>query len=242
MEIKYINLFKIKYIIMFHSQNNFDNSYKNFKLIFNPQEASLQNIKYFLESYKPSKDSTLISKKFIEECPLYTEESQIPENYEFLKNTFDRNLVFYIRHGPNRNRNHYHYNIPKNYYPKVPLVLSPSCPLVLKINKDESTTNFENNLFDKIWNLKFYYDDNEFDYGPYNSNYIYEFIKNYYDGLNKDEKKSFNLLIIDYMSDIHYQPDALYQMFEDEIKKGKIDKAEQTDNENNKKDNSEVKK
>ena len=50
---------------MFHSQNKFDNSYKNFKLIFNPQEASLQNIKYFLESYKPSKDTTLISKKFI---------------------------------------------------------------------------------------------------------------------------------------------------------------------------------
>ena len=224
---------------MFHPQNKFDNSYKNFKLIFNPQQASLQNIKYFLESYKPSKNTSLLSKKYIEECPLYTEESQIPESYEFLKNTFDRNLVFYIRHGPNRNRNHIIYNIPKNYYPKVPLILSPTCPLVLKINKvDENNINFENNLFDKIWNLKFFYGDKEFDYGPYNSNYTYEFIKNYYEDLNKAEKKNYNLLIIDFMSDIHYQPDALYQMFEDELK---LKNKEKKDNDSNKKE-SEAKK
>ena len=147
-----------------------------------------------------------------------------------LKNTFGRNLIFYIRHGPNSYRNHNYYNIPKNNYSKIPLILNPTCPLVLKLNKDENN-NFENNLFDKIWNLKFFYEEKEFDYGPYNSNYKYEFIKNYYYGLNKHEKNNYNLLIIDFMSDIYYKPDALYQMFENELKN-----KEKKANENNKKE------
>ena len=44
------------------------------------------------------------------------------------------------------------------------------------------------------------------------------------------------------MSDIYYQPDSLYQMFEDEIKKDKTDKIDKISNENNKKENNEVKK
>ena len=51
---------------MFHRQNKFDNNYNNFKLVFNPLQTSLQNIKDFLESYKQSiKNTTLMSKKFI---------------------------------------------------------------------------------------------------------------------------------------------------------------------------------
>ena len=110
----------------------------NHHLSFISPKLCLQNIKYFLEFYKTSKNNSLLSHKFIKECPLYIEQSQIPDCFYNLHKPFDRNKVFYIPHGPfgaSRRKNNYMFKINKNYYPRYPLILSSTCELISKINK-----------------------------------------------------------------------------------------------------------
>ena len=120
------------------SQNPISNSPQSPSYIISPI-LSLQNVKYFLESYTsfiPKKQ--LFSEKFLN-CGLYCEKSQIPDTYEKLKEGFDRNEAFYIPHSNRRNQyqSFYYKNKNRNMYPKYPLILSKSCELL----KDKNTVN-----------------------------------------------------------------------------------------------------
>ena len=210
----------------------------NHHFSFISPKLCLQNIKYFLEFYKTSKNNSLLSNKFIKECPLYTEQSQIPDCFYNLHKPFDRNKVFYIPHGPfgaSRRKNNYLFKINKNYYPRYPLILSSTCELISKINKknknyvktdgekknkkvEEGEKDFMmNDLINKVWSMKLVNDNITCQYGPYSSKVIYQFLKFYYIPLNQQEQKKMNLLVSDIMYDIYYQPETLYQMLQVEI-------------------------
>lgn len=216
-----------------NSTNKFNDNNNYFSFI--SPTLSLQNIKYFLESYKISQNNSLFTQKFLKECPLYTIESQIPDSFYKLHKPFDRNSVFYIAHGPfgSRRNSNYWYKINKNYYPKYPLILSSSCDLISKINKKNKKDNknsindenkgvenveegekdfMMNDLVNKVWNMKLLNDNIICQYGPYSSKVIFQFLKYYYIPMNQQEQKKMNLLITDIMYDIYYQPDTLYQM------------------------------
>ena len=210
------------------------NEENNTNLSFISPALSLQNIKYFLENYHYSKDNSAFSEKFISECPLYSEESIVPDSFYKLHKTFDRNLVFYIGHGPygaSKKKSSYIFK-NENYYPKYPLILSSSCALISKLNKknkkyvdtDEAKINKNgekdfmiSDLLNKIWNIKLFHENITCQYGPYSSKVIFQFLKNYYMPLNQQEQKKMNLLISDIMYDIYYQPETLYQMLQVEL-------------------------
>ena len=210
----------------------------NHHFSFISPKLCLQNIKYFLEFYKTSKNNSLLSHKFIKECPLYIEQSQIPDCFYNLHKPFDRNKVFYIPHGPfgaSRRKNNYMFKINKNYYPRYPLILSSTCELISKLNKknkncaktdgekkikkvEEGEKDFMmNDLINKVWSMKLVNDNITCQYGPYSSKVIYQFLKFYYIPLNQQEQKKMNLLVSDIMYDIYYQPETLYQMLQAEI-------------------------
>ena len=222
--------------------NDTSSSNSNYLSFISPT-LSLQNIKFFLESYKTSKNNNLFSEKFLKECPLYATESQIPDSFYKLHKPFDRNTAFYIGHGPygsSRRNSNYSFKINKNYYPKCPLILNSSCDLISIVNKknkkdNKNSTNLNdenkgsenvaegekdfmmNDLINKVWNMKLLNDNIICQYGPYSSKVIYQFLKNYYIPLNPQEQKKMNLLITDIMYDIYYQPDTLYQMLQAEL-------------------------
>ena len=221
--------------------SNLPNKFNDTNLHFISPSLSLQNIKYFLESYKTSKKNLIISQKFIKDCPLYTKDSQIPDSFYKLHRPFDRNLVFYISHGPygtsRRNNNHF-YKFNQNFYPKYPLILSSSCDLISKVNKKNKNKNnveeghktnenveegekdfMMNDFVNKVWSMKLYHENSNCEYGPYTSKVIFQFLKNYYIPLNPQEQKKMNLLISDLMYDVYYQPDSLYQMLQEELNK-----------------------
>ena len=208
-------------------------------LSFISPSLSLQNTKYFLESYKTSKNNSLFSQKFLKECPLYEEDSQIPDSFYKLHKPFDRNLVFYISHGPygSRRNSNYFYKINQNFFPKYPLILSSSCELISKLGKkNKNTINDEghkinekveegekdfmlNDLLNKVWSMKLYLENSICQYGPYSSKVLFQFLKNYYIPLNPQEQKKMNLLVSDIMYDIYYQPETLYQLLQEELNK-----------------------
>lgn len=205
----------------------------------------LQNIKYFLEMYKTSKKISLFSEKFLKECPLYTEESEIPASFDNLNRPFDRNKVFYIPHGPYVGyRKSYSYSFKNytNYYPRYPLILSSTCELISKLSKKKSNyakTNCDekdekngivekgendfmlNDIPNKVWIMKLIHENISCQYGPYSSKVIFQFLKYYYMPLNQQEQKKMNLLISDLMYDIYYQPETLYQLLQDEFGQNK---------------------
>ena len=207
----------------------------NNHLFFISPTLSLQNIKHFLELYKTSEKNSIFSEKFINECPLYTKESQLPDSFYKLKKPFDRNGIFYIPHGPygySNRKNHYSFKF-KNYYPSYPLILSSSCELISKLNKKNKSGGYKanehkinkkvdigekdfmmNNLSNKIWTLEIFNDNLICKYGPYSSKVLLQFLKNYYIPLNDQEKKKMNLLITDILCDIYYQPESLYQILQ----------------------------
>ena len=216
------------------------NEENNTNLSLNSPTLSLQNIKYFLENYHYSKKKSIFSDKFIFGCPLYSEESIVPDSFYKLHKPFDRNLVFYIGHGPygaSRKKSNYIFKNRENYYPKYPLKLSSSCALISKFNKknkkyvdideDKINNNVEegerdfmiSDLLNKIWNIKLFHESITCQYGPYSSKVIFQFLKSYYMPLNQQEQKKMNLLISDIMYDIYYQPETLYQMLQVELSK-----------------------
>ena len=218
------------------SNKNLPNKFNN-SPSFISTTLSLQNTKYFLETYKSSKNNALFSKKFLKECPLYTRDSQIPDSFYKLHKPFDRNLVFYIAHGPygsSRRKSNSFYKMSENYYPKFPLILSSSCDLISKNNKNKINDNEEghklnekveegekdfmmNDLVNKVWSMKLYNENTTCHYGPYSSQVVFQFLKNYYIPMNLQEQKKMNLLISDIINDIYYQPESLYQMLQIEL-------------------------
>ena len=164
---------------------------------------SLQNTKYFLETYKSSKNNALFSKKFLKECPLYSRDSQIPESFYKLHKPFDRNLVFYIAHGP--------YGSSRRNYDN-----EEGHKLNEKVQEGEKDFMM-NDLVNKVWSMKLYNENMSCIYGPYSSQVVFQFLKNYYIPMNLQEQKKMNLLITDIINDIYYQPESLYQMLQNEF-------------------------
>lgn len=212
------------------------NEENNNNLTFISPTLSLQNIKYFLENYHYSKNNSAFSDKFIFRCPLYSEESLVPDSFYKLHKPFDRNLVFYIGHGPygaSKKKSNFIFKNLENYYPKYPLKLSSSCVLISKFKKyvdtykdkinekvEEGERDFMiSDLLNKIWNIKLIHESITCQYGPYSSKVIFQFLKDYYMPLNQQEQKKMNLLISDIMYDIYYQPQTLYQMLQMELRK-----------------------
>ena len=226
------------------------------------EKVILNNSKFFLECYQATNNKSRLSKKFIEECPLYCEESQTPDIYESLQNPYNRNLAFYIRHGP-----HSRYNRPQNYlekmeqnlFPKIPITLSPFCQLemnsrkLLKKFEEEKNNNknddnvkikeikiedifgkdlneikkeklistlsqFNKNKINvrmpgKVWTFKVGDEKNYTVLGPYTSEFVYHFLTFFYFPQIKKGNILFgglDLLINDVDSDMHYQPELVY--------------------------------
>ena len=74
------------------SQNNAHPQYQSqnqYQYINPTPSQSIQNIKYFLESYKSSKVKEIFSEKFTN-SGLYCEDSQIPDSFYRLRKPFDQ--------------------------------------------------------------------------------------------------------------------------------------------------------
>ena len=226
------------------------------------EKVILNNSKFFLECYKATTNKSRLSKKFIEECPLYCEESQTPDIYESLQNQYNRNLAFYIRHGPynkyNKSQN-YIEKMGQNLFPKIPITLSPFCQLemnsrkLLKKFEEEKNNNktddnvkikeikiedifgkdlneikkekiistlsqFNKNKINvrmpgKVWIFKVGDEKNYTVLGPYTSEFVYHFLTFFYFPQIKKGNILFgglDLLINDVDSDMHYQPELVY--------------------------------
>lgn len=212
------------------SNGNSNSSSSNNTPFISPA-LSLENIKYFLEGYKTINSMNLISDKF-KECPLYTKESQVPDSLFMVNKPFDRNSAFFMNHRPYGSyyRNGNSYKINKNYYPKYPIILSPRCELVEKLNEKEKKEKnsikwgekdfMMNDLANKVWTLKLFNDESGISsqFGPYSSKVVFQFLKSYYIPMNQTEQKKMNLLITDIIYDVYYQPESLYQSLQEEFK------------------------
>ena len=280
---------------------------KNFKAPFNPmfmnkfdihdsliriaQKITLDSSKFFLECYQTSKNTSHINKDFIKDCPLYSKESIIPDSHEKMQNPYNRNLAFYIRHGPKRHYN-FHQNMKKNYFPKYPMKLSPFCELEMKtkgftknfevkkvVEKEEEKVEEKNeikpeNKFDeklilkelkiedifgldfndikkenlsighykydvnikipgKLWNFKVCSKDKSNEYGPYLTEFVYNFLKSYYLPLKETNHQFFSdytLLVTDTISDVHYLPEMLVNILDKELESNEKDKNSNKEN------------
>ena len=204
---------------------------------------SLQNAKYFLESYTSfTNKKHMFSEKFLN-CGLYCEKSQIPDTFNKLKEGFDRNEAFYIPHGHRRNQNFSYKNKNKNFYPKYPLILSNCCELFKDKNSnnknlinmdintffdiddetDESLDNLlrdENlrnyllkNVKERTFKMRIIIGNEEIRTEYYSADDIYYFLKNYYIPLPVEERMKLNILITDLFNDIFFKPLSLYKVF-----------------------------
>lgn len=212
--------------------HNFNHtSHNKFGVNYGPQPISsllsLQTTKFFLEAYKKTSNKTIFNDKF-QSSPLYSEESLIPESFTKLQEPFDRNEIFYIgndNYNQRRGYNKYYYKPrKKNFYPKLPLKLNNSCELISTKNKKEKKIEDKNDIMmkkieNKVWILKLMDGENTVQYGPYCSEVLFMFLKNYYLPLNVEEQKKMNLLINDLVSDIYYQPESLFEFLKVELSK-----------------------
>ena len=274
----------------FVPKNKFD---QNKQLNYMSRKVSFDTTRFFLECYRTSKNTSIFSKKFLEECPLYSEESLIPDTYETLEKPYNRNLAFYHRHGPfsnyNKNRQFYQ-NMPPNYFPKYLSKLSPFCELEIKNNNffmknfevkkvedddgDENQIQFNENVqilkelkledifgidledlqrqqnfvkhdkYDvnvripgKLWRFKVCSENDIIIYGPYISEFVYNFLKHYYLPWMKkgiDIFKGATLLITDMTSDVHYLPEMLLNLLDNQKEKSEDSENAETKKENEK--------
>ena len=283
----------------YNPNNKFDS---NHTLDFMYQKTTADSTKFFLECYHTSANTHLISSKFMQESPLYSKESLVPELYERLGKPYNRNLAFYIRHGPHSGYNksqQFFNNVKPNFFPKMPIILSPFCELEMKAhdifsknfeitkveepiqnqiefnNEDkaimkelkledifgtdleqyEGIDTFKNfikhNLYDikiripgKMWNFKICTEGKPIIYGPYLTDFVYNFLKEVYIPNKQKGLVLFGgatLFISDTDSDIHYMPEMLLYLLEKEKEKNKKkekkdDKKIEKENEKEKKD------
>ena len=173
--------------------------------INNTQQKNINNIKYFLESYESSNDLSKISFYFQKNKKIFSEKSMIPESYKNTKVPFNRNNAFYeIIKSYNKNEN-------PNLFPQNPIILSEYCDLE-KINKKEILSKKVNlNEFtNKIWSIEINYNSNNFYYGLYSTEKIYNFLNEVYSSMTNLQKENYIISIIDMNLNVRYLPDLLY--------------------------------
>lgn len=205
----------------------------------------VQNVKYFLDTYKESKSERLLTEKF-KKSSLYVKESQIPGSYE-LKEGFDRNKAFYIKNNKEKSKE----AIKTNKCPEMQLKLSSSCELnkreeeenkCKKSEKEKENVNNNcdlmlKNLMSKIWFIKCIQENETIRYGPYSSQNIFYFLKNNYWPLKEQVRLKSNILINDFWSDVYYHPEIIYNMLKTEINNQKKEEAEKESGKSSKFDN-----
>ena len=173
--------------------------------INNTQQKNINNIKYFLESYESSNDLSKISFYFQKNKKIFSEKSMIPESYKNTKVHFNRNNAFYeLIKSYNKNEN-------PNLFPQNPIILSEYCDLE-KINKKEILSKKVNlNEFtNKIWSIEINYNSNNFYYGLYSTEKIYNFLNEVYSSMTNLQKENYIISIIDMNLNVRYLPDLLY--------------------------------
>lgn len=74
-------------------------------------------------------------------------------------------------------------------------------------------------IFEKVWFLSFFHNGKFINYGPMNTSKIFLFLKNFYTPLPQSEKEKKNFMVVDSSSDIHFQPESLYEILFGEYKK-----------------------
>ena len=229
------------------TQSQNQNSTQTPSLLITPT-LSVQNTKYFLESYSFSSNKTkLFSEKFLN-CGLYCEKSQIPDSFYKLRTGFDRNEAYYIPHGYRKKQAYSHRN--KNMYPKYPLILNKNCELCrdkkygnkniinIDINAffdmdDESDESLDNLLSDenlrnyllnnvrqRTFKMRIIVGNEEIRSEDYSAEEIYHFLKYYYIPLSSEERMKLNIIITDLFNDMFFKPLSLYKVLNsDDIKK-----------------------
>lgn len=74
-------------------------------------------------------------------------------------------------------------------------------------------------IFEKVWFLSFFHNGKFINYGPMNTSKIFLFLKNFYSPLPQSEKEKKNFMVVDSSTDIHFQPESLYEILFCEYKK-----------------------
>jgi hypothetical protein len=85
-----------------------------------------------------------------------------------------------------------------------------------------------NDLIEKTWFISFFHNEKYINYGPMNTYKVFMFLKNMYLQLPKFEKEKKNFMVVDFVCDVHFQPDTLYEILTAEfenIKKKNVDSA-----------------
>ena len=129
----------------------------------------------------------------------------IHESYKNTKIPFNRNNAFYeLIKSYNKDEN-------PNLFPQNPIILSEYCDLE-KINKKEILSKKVNlNEFtNKIWSIEINYNSNNFYYGLYSTEKIYNFLNEVYSSMTNLQKENYIISIIDMNLNVRYSPDLLY--------------------------------
>jgi hypothetical protein len=96
-----------------------------------------------------------------------------------------------------------------------------------KISTIEDDLSELNGILDKSWIITFYHDEYCYNFGPHSSSKIFFFLKNMYINLPHEDKVRKNFMVVDYVFDVHFQPDTLYELLLEEYKKkSKMDPEE----------------
>lgn len=195
-------------------------------------KTNLENIKRFLSSFKYCSETSNISQAFLNDDTIYSKESLIPDIWLKTKCPINKNLAFFDCSSQKSRKSKKDKSlIPPNFYPKKPLVISPDSDLLKRnvyVEKKEIVVQ-ENEIFagllNKTWIVNLMHYNTILNYGPMNSLKVYSFLKNVYSNMSNEEKEKKSIMIVDTAFDIHYQPETLMQLLEEEC--GKKKKSEE---------------
>lgn len=192
-------------------------------------KTNIENIQRFLSSFKYYPETSKISQAFLSDNTIYSKESLIPDIWLKTKCPINKNLAFldcFCQKG-RKSKKDKPLVVPPNFYPKKPLIISPESDLIKRnvyVEKKEMIVQ-ENDIFagllNKTWIVNLMHYNTILNYGPMNSLRVYSFLKNVYASMSKEEKEKKSIMIVDTAFDIHYQPETLMQLLEEECNKKK---------------------
>ena len=181
----------------------------------NVQNKSLENIAEFLSYYKEEKDISKLDKDFIESS-VFSKERQIPDLWLKTKCPINKNLAFQLNCYQKKSSK----KIPPNFFPKYPIQLASFCELNSSSQREEKFPL--NDMINKSWTVSLSHYNKTLSYGPMNTFKLYTFLKNVYSKMPSEEKDKKTIMIVDVLQDVHYQPENLLQLLDDEYKKLKL--------------------
>lgn len=78
-----------------------------------------------------------------------------------------------------------------------------------------------NDILEKTWFISFFHEGKFINYGPMNTYKVYMFLQNMYGLLPQAEKEKKNFMVVDFVCDVHFQPDMLLEILSEEFDKVK---------------------